>query len=269
MSTLQNKVVAVFAANGAIASAVAKSFAQHGAKLYVSGRNLKEVKKLADEIKKAGGQAEAHQVDALNESQIDAYLKKVSDDNGKLNIVFNGIGVRANDVSMGLPTAITSLEHFLEPLKTIVGSQFLTSKVAANYMIATKSEGTILTLTSSLSRLKLPFMAGISSASTAIEGLTRVLAAEFGNFGIKVIGINSTALFESRSIQESNANLAKTMGIPSEALKGMQTGAHLLPGKRTPTLKEVGDVAAFLVSDAGAALNSHIIDVDFGSMMVI
>lgn len=236
MSTLQNKVAAVFAANGAIASAVAKSFAQHGAKVYLSGRNVKEVKKLAEQIKQAGGKAEAHQVDALNESQIDTYLKKISDENGKLDIAFNGIGVRANDVGMGLPTAITSLEHFLEPIKTIVGSQFLTSKIAARYMIETKSEGTILTLTSSLSRLKLPFMAGISSASTAIEGLTRVFAAEFGNFGIRVIGLNSTALFESRSIQESNANLAKTMGIPGEALKGMQTGAHLLAGKRTPTL---------------------------------
>ena len=47
MSNLKNKVAAVFAASGAIASAVAQSFARHGAKVYVSGRDLKKVQALA------------------------------------------------------------------------------------------------------------------------------------------------------------------------------------------------------------------------------
>src|ERR1700761_2586883 len=83
METLKNKVAVVFATSGEIAGAVARSFAQHGAKVYVTGRNLAAVKELADKIKEAGGHAEAGKVDALSEIEIDTYLAKVVADNGK------------------------------------------------------------------------------------------------------------------------------------------------------------------------------------------
>jgi 3-oxoacyl-[acyl-carrier protein] reductase len=78
MEMLKNKVAVIFAASGQIAGAVARSFAQHGAKVYVTPRNLKEVINLADEIKAAGSQAEAGIVDALNENEIDSYLQNVT-----------------------------------------------------------------------------------------------------------------------------------------------------------------------------------------------
>jgi 3-oxoacyl-[acyl-carrier protein] reductase len=77
MEKLKSKIAVVFAASGA----VARSFAQHGAKEYVTGRNLTAVKALDGKIK-AGGQAEAVKVDALNETE--TYLQKVFSENGKL-----------------------------------------------------------------------------------------------------------------------------------------------------------------------------------------
>jgi NAD(P)-dependent dehydrogenase (short-subunit alcohol dehydrogenase family) len=173
---------------------------------------------LADEIKSAGGWAEAARVDAMNEGEIDEYLSKIAAETGKLDAVFNGIGIRVGEGGYGVPTTHLSFEQFLEPLRVHVGSQFLTARSAARLMIETKSAGTILTLTASLSRLKMPFMAGITAACAAIEGLTRTMAAEFGNFGIKVICLNPTGLSETRTIRETNAANAKTIGIPPEAL---------------------------------------------------
>jgi NAD(P)-dependent dehydrogenase (short-subunit alcohol dehydrogenase family) len=267
MTNLKDKVAVVFAASGAIAGAVAKSLAEHGAKVYVSGRDITAVRMLADDIKQNNGWAEVHQVDAMNEGEIESHIAKVIADNGKLDIVFNGIGVRPSTSDYGMYSTQISFEQFMKPIQTHVGSQFLTSRVAAKYMMQTKSAGTILTLTASLSRLKLPFMAGVTAACTGIEGLTRVLAAEFGQAGIKVICINPTSLTETRTIKETNAASAKSMGIPTEALGQMLSSQYLL--KKSPTLKDVGETAAFLVSDAGAVFNSHIMDVDFGSMNVI
>jgi NAD(P)-dependent dehydrogenase (short-subunit alcohol dehydrogenase family) len=267
MTNLNNKTAVVFAASGAIAGAVAKSFAQHGAKVYVTGRDLAEVTMLADNIKQNGGWAEAVQVDALNESEIDAIFEKVVADNGKVDIVFNGIGIRPSQSQYGTPSTVVTYENFLKPITTIVGSQFLTSRAAAKFMAATKTEGTILTLTSSLSRSKIPFMAGVTSASTGVEGLTRCLAAEFGMMGIKVICINPTGLSETRTIQETSAANAATMGVPPESFAG-ELNKGYLTGQR-PSLTQVGNVAAFLVSDEGAVLNSHIVDVDFGYRGVI
>jgi NAD(P)-dependent dehydrogenase (short-subunit alcohol dehydrogenase family) len=267
MTNLKNKVAVVFAASGAIAGAVAKSFAQNGAKVYVTGKDLAEVNMLADDIKQNGGWAEAHKADALNESDIDKIFEKVVADNGKVDIVFNGIGIRPSQSQYGTPSTVVTYENFLKPLTTIVGSQFLTSRAAAKFMAATKTQGTILTLTSSLSRSKIPFMAGVTSASTGVEGLTRCLAAEFGMMGIKVICINPTGLSETRTIQETSAANAATIGIPTEAFAG-ELNKGYLTGQR-PSLAQVGNVASFLVSNEGAVLNSHIVDVDFGYRGVI
>jgi NAD(P)-dependent dehydrogenase (short-subunit alcohol dehydrogenase family) len=267
MTNLKNKVAVVFAATGAIAGAVAKSFAEHGAKVYVSGRDFEVLKTLVADIKANKGWAKANKVDALKESQIEDYLQKIVAENGKIDIVFNGIGVRPSQSDYGVYSTQIPFPQFLKPLETHVGSQFLTARIAAKYMMQTQTQGIILMLTASLSRLKLPFMAGITAACTAIEGLTRSLAGEFGQAGIKVICINPTSLKETRTIQETNAASAKSMGIPPEALQQMLSSQYLL--KKSPTLKDVGETAAFLVSDAGAVFNSHIMDVDFGSMSVI
>ena len=200
MQHLKDKTAVVFAASGEIAGAVAHSFARHGAKVYVTARNLSAVKTLAEEIKAAGGHAEAAKVDALNETEIDSFLQKVVAENGKLDAVFNGIGISYSEMGGRPATTAATFEQFLAPLQKICGSQFLTSRTAAKYMIQTESEGTILLLTAGLSRSKIPNLAGITAACAAVEGLTRVMAAEFGKEGIKVICICSGAIFETTRI---------------------------------------------------------------------
>ena len=91
MTNLKDKVAVVFAASGDIAGAVAQSFSEHGAKLYVTAKNIDAVKALVQKIKANGGNAEAAKVDALNETEIDNFLKKVVSENGKLDVIFNGI----------------------------------------------------------------------------------------------------------------------------------------------------------------------------------
>src|SRR5579871_4992237 len=112
MQNLKDKVAVVFAASGDIAGAVARAFSQHGAKVYVTARNLDAVKALAKEINTSGGSAEAAKVDALNETEIDNFLKRVVSDNGKLDIAFNGIAVDYSEMG-GRPSAtVATFEQF-------------------------------------------------------------------------------------------------------------------------------------------------------------
>lgn len=264
---LNKKVAAIFAANGAISSAVAQSFALEGAIVYLSGRNEEDLNQLANDIRQSGGIAKTFVVDATSEVAINLFFQKIIEEENRLDIVFNGIGIRPSESSYGIPTALLSFEHFMKPIEVHVGSQFLTSRLAARYMMQTKSKGTILTLTSSLSRMKVPFMTGFLAACTAIEGLTRGMAAEYGKNGIKVICLNPTAIYGTRTIQETTEANAKLMGVSPEQWNQQLSQQYLL-GK-SPSLKEIGDVASFLVSEKGTPFNSHIVDVDAGSLMVI
>ena len=264
---LNKKVAVIFAANGAISSAVAKSLAREGAIVYLTGRNKAELEILAETIRQSGCSAKSTVVDACDEQAIDQFLQKVVEEQNQLDVVFNGIGIRPSESSYGTPTSLLSFEHFMKPIEVHVGSQFLTSRLAAKYMIQTECQGTILTLTSSLSRMKVPFMTGFLAACTAIEGLTRGLATEYGRNGIKVICLNPTALYGTRTIKETTEANAKLMGVSPGQWNAQLSQQYLLG--RSPSLQEVADVAAFLASDKGAVLNSHIIDVDAGSIMVI
>ena len=267
MEMLKNKVAVVFAASGEIAGAVARSFAQHGAKVYVTGRNLTAVKTLADEINTSGGQAEAGKVDALNETEIEAYLQKVVSGNGKLDVVFNGIGSYYRDAGSGTPTTLATFEQFLNPLQRICGSQFLTSKVAARHMIQCGSEGTILLFNASMAKTKTPNMAGFASACAAIEGLTRVMAAEFGKHGIKVTCICSGAIYESHKILEMIGDFSQLLGISTEDMTAQYKKNDILGSG--PTLRQVAETAAFLASENGVLFNSHIVNVDCGKLNVL
>ncbi|MBT1697342.1 SDR family oxidoreductase [Fulvivirgaceae bacterium PWU4] len=267
MKNLKDKVAVVFAASGDIAGAVARSFSQHGAKVYVTARNPEAIKALTQEIKANGGNVEAAKVDALNETEIDTFLKKVVADNGKLDVVFNGIGASYSEMGGRPPTTMATFGQFMAPIEKICGSQFLTSRIAAKHMIQTQSGGTILLLTAALSRSKLSNVAGITAASAAIEGLTRVMAAEWGGDGIKVICICPGALMETKRISGWIEAAAQQYGMPVEQLVAQYKAFDIL--KTSPTLKQVGETAAFLASETGQAFNSHVVDVDCGKLNIL
>ena len=60
---------------------------------------------------------------------------------------------------------------------------------------------------------------------------------------------------------------AKEYGIPVEQLIAQYQAFDLI--KASPTLKHVGETAAFLASEAGVVFNSHIVDVDCGKMNIL
>jgi enoyl-[acyl-carrier-protein] reductase (NADH) len=93
------------------------------------------------------------------------------------------------------------------------------------------------------------------------------MAAEFGAEGIKVTCICSGAIMETKRISGWIETSAKQLGIPSEQLIAQYKAFDIL--KTSPTLKQLGEMAAFLASEPGVALNSHIVDVDCGKLNVL
>src|ERR1700693_2007398 len=74
---LQNKNAIIYGAGGSLGGAVSKALAAAGARLFLTGRNISSVQKVADEILAAGGHAEATQVDALDEKDISSFLNRI------------------------------------------------------------------------------------------------------------------------------------------------------------------------------------------------
>ena len=115
---LLDKVAIVYGAGGAIGSAVAKTFAREGAKLFLTGRSKANLDKVAKEINAAGGFAEAAQVDALDEQAIEHHLKMVIEKAGRIDISFNTVGVPNTKNILGVPLTEIDVDQFSQPIAT-------------------------------------------------------------------------------------------------------------------------------------------------------
>lgn len=265
---LTGKTGAVFAATGAIAGAVAGALAAAGARVQVSGRDAVAARRVADAINAAGGQASARTVDALDEAAVGAALDAVLDADGRLDFVFNGIGLRCADGHYARPVAAVDLAAFLRPLEVIAGSQYLTSR-AAGLRMAARGGGSIVTLSASLGGLILPFMANITAACGAVEAMTRSLAAEFGPAGVRVNCVRAAGMPETRTIRETSAQMLATLaerGAPGAA-DGPPPGFGAVALGRPVTLAETAAMVAWLVSDGASGVSAQVCNVCAGQLI--
>src|SRR5262245_31865112 len=206
------KTAVVFGATGAIGTAVSRRLAAEGARVFISGRRGVELERLAGDI--GAGWAV---VDATEETQVEGWLNDVAKQSDSLDIVFNAIGPRPSAAGYATPSVHLPLDTFLLPLRLIVGSQFLTARVAARRMAA-QGRGAIVILSASLSGGFVPFMAGITAACGALEAMTRSLAAEFGPAGVRVNCV--------RSGHAGDAHDPRDAGVDGECLGDGASGSQ-------------------------------------------
>src|SRR6478735_8350317 len=135
---LQNKVAVIYGAGGAIGGAVARAFAQEGAKLFLSGRKLAAVEGVARDVVASGGSAEAAEVDALDERAVEHHLESVIAKTGRVDISFNAVGIPDANV-VGVPLLELDTERFSLPIAAYTKSYFVTAKAAARRMVQRKS----------------------------------------------------------------------------------------------------------------------------------
>jgi hypothetical protein len=88
---LETKNAIVYGAAGSMGSAVVRAFAREGATVFLAGRTLAKLDKVADEIRRAGGAAETAHVDAMDPAAVEAHVAGVAKTAGSVDISFNAI----------------------------------------------------------------------------------------------------------------------------------------------------------------------------------
>ncbi|HEY5824143.1 MAG TPA: SDR family NAD(P)-dependent oxidoreductase, partial [Cyclobacteriaceae bacterium] len=169
---LKNKNAVIYGVSDSLAGEFARVFAKEGAHVFLTGRSIDKVKKVANEINAQGGRAEAAQVDALNEKEIVDHIQSVVTTAGSVDISFNGIGVQD---TQNIPLIDMSLQDFVRPVNIAMQTQFLTATAAGRIMIKQRS-GVILSLTATPGAIGYPLVGGFGPTCCAIEGFSRDLA---------------------------------------------------------------------------------------------
>jgi NAD(P)-dependent dehydrogenase (short-subunit alcohol dehydrogenase family) len=261
---LTQKHAVIFGAGGAVGTAVAKEFAAQGATVFLSGRTLEAVEQMAQEIHQEGGIAYAAQVDALDEQAVKAYLDRIAQETGSIDILLNVMGPQPKDFGNGTDTLELPLEHFLLPISTLVPSQFITARAAARHMVRQRS-GVILFVTAGLDLTKTPNVTAIGAAFGAMESLMRCLAADLSPSGVRVLGIRTGAMLETRTIQQGIENVVNTMGVSKAQVISQFEQATLL--RRLSTAADTARVAAFLASDGARTITGALVNASSGRII--
>ncbi len=259
---LKNKVAVIYGAGGAIGSAVARAFAQEGARLFLTGRNASGVQALTQEIVAAGGSAEAAEVDALDERAIDSHLQTVIDKVSSVDISFNAAGI-ANSKILGSPLVDIDAEKFSLAIESYTRSYFLTARLAARRMIPKKA-GVIMTVTAYPARKGTRNNGGYGSAQAAKEALTRDLSMELAPMGIRVVSLRPHGMPETSTMREVFDINARPAGMTWEQFQGLL--ASTTHPRRVMALEEVANMAVFMASDRASGMTGTAVNMTLGAL---
>jgi NAD(P)-dependent dehydrogenase (short-subunit alcohol dehydrogenase family) len=254
---LENKNALIYGGGGSIGGAVARAFAREGAKVFLAGRTLSTLDRVAEEISAVGGAAETAQVDALDEQAVDRYADAIAESAGAIDVSFNAIS--HGDVH-GTPLLEMPFEDFARPITNAIKTQFLTARAAARHMVK-RGSGVILAITATTARQAIPQVGGTGVSFDAIESLCRQWACELGPLGVRVVWLHTTGIPTGEHFPDYGTGAKE--GLTREELVAWLEAKAML--RRLTSLDEVGNAAAFLASDRASAMTATAANITCGS----
>src|SRR5262245_20992162 len=165
---LEHKTAVIYGAGGAIGGAVARAFADAGARVHLAGRSMAGLEKVAGDIGNAAGLAE---VDALDARAVVEHADSVASEAG-IDIALNAVSFPFVN---GVPFTVVDVEDVMHPIVSFLRSNLITTQAVARHM-TTRGSGTILTISTGASRYLLPGTLGYGTAGATIEVITERLA---------------------------------------------------------------------------------------------
>ena len=233
--SLEGKVAIVTGATGALGSAIAKGYSYAGAKVMCTGRNVKKLEAIVEEMINDG-------IDCayiVGDPGIEEDVKKVIDETiakyGELNILAACHGVNK-------PASI--LDQSVEDWKKIMDADctsiYMLTKYAAEQMVKQGKGGKMVITSSARSKVGMAGYTGYCTAKGGVDLMVQSLACELtAKYGINVNSINPTVF---------RSDLTEWMFDPKSAV--YQNFLNRLPVGRLGEPEDFVGMATFLASDA-------------------
>ncbi len=237
--------------NRSIAWGIAKQAAEAGAELAFTyqGEALgKRVRPLADEL---GAKVVGH-CDVTDAASIDAVFKVVEEEWGALDFIVHCVAFSDREQLTGRYVDTTA-ENF--SMTMLISCYSFTAVAQRAEKLMTKG-GSMLTLTYYGAEKYMPHYNVMGVAKAALESSVRYLAADLGEKNIRVNAISAGPI---------KTLAASGIGDFRYILKWNEYNAPL---RRSVTTDEVGETAAFLLSDFSRGITGEILHVDAGYHIV-
>jgi NAD(P)-dependent dehydrogenase (short-subunit alcohol dehydrogenase family) len=243
---LSDKVAVVIGGTSGIGLAIAKGMAEAGADVVPTSRRLDQVEAAANEIEARGKRSLRITSDVSDRASLQNVLDETIKAFGKVDIMVNSAGRTKR-----APTLEFSEEDWNDIIDTNLTGTLRAAQVFGRHMLERES-GSIINIASLSSFVALYEVAAYSASKAAVASLTKSLAIEWGQRGVRVNAI-APGVFRTP--------------LNEKLLDETERGREFLvrtPMKRFGRVEELAGVAIFLASEAASFVNGEVIAVDGG-----
>jgi 3-oxoacyl-[acyl-carrier protein] reductase len=244
---LAGKVAVVTGGTRGIGLAVARSLADDGASVVVSGRDPARLDSAAKELEGLGASALAVAADATKREDADRLVEAAKERFGRIDVLVNNAGITKDQLLVRMKD-----EDWDQVLDTNLRGVFLMTRAAGKLMMRQKS-GRIINISSAAGAMGNAGQVNYSAAKAGVIGLTKAAARELAHWNI-LVNVVAPGLIETDM----------AAAIPAEAREALM---QQVPLKRIGTAKEVAEVVRFLAGEGGGYITGQVIHVNGGLYM--
>lgn len=250
MINLKGKIAVVTGASGEKGRAVCQALAKYGTKVVVHYfKNREGAMTLQDNIMDGGGEVSTIQADIRNQGDVKDLFNEVISKYGKVDILVNNAHAK---ISRN-PFVKTTWEEHQAQLDVLTRGSYFCIQEALKIMLK-NHQGSIINILNTQMNMPVKGYSSFSTAISSMVGLTRNLALEVGNNGVRV-----------NMIAPGFTTTDKSEHAPSHVREKI---IEQTPLKKLATPDDIANAVIFLASNLSSFITGGYLIVDGGVVML-
>ncbi|GAB4251655.1 3-oxoacyl-ACP reductase FabG [Deferrisoma sp.] len=238
------KVAIVTGSTRGIGRAVAERLSREGARVLVTGRDPEVAARVAAALP---AEALGTGLDVADPGSVEVAVGRVLEAWGRIDILVNNAGITRDNLALRM-----KLADWRAVIDTNLTGAFLCAKACLRPMVRAKS-GAVVNISSVVGALGNPGQPNYCAAKAGLEGLTRSLAREYANRGVRV-----------NAVAPGYIATDMTAELPEAVREGLLAQ---VPLARLGRPEDVAEAVAFLASDRAAYITGQVLHVNGGMYM--